>query len=392
MKLFLIKIGKAWDVLCRDGIVRGSKRVMFAFLKLFRRVFPGDVLFISNGVGDSARYRTVHMAEMLKKQGVCASVTVQDNPFLPSYAKQFSVFVFHRTLFSRNVEKLLARAKTLGKEIIFETDDLVYDPMFLQHMDYFNQMNVFERKLYENGVGGEILSDPYVKVCTTSTTYLAEKLREKKKQVFVVRNCLSQEDITNAETIMMRKTKRDMFVRLAYFSGTPSHNKDFATITDALLAVMERYPQTKLVLAGPLDADDRLNTVKDRIERVLFSPRRDHFGNIATVDINLAPLEIGNPFCEAKSELKWFEAGLLAIPTVASGTQTFREAITDGVDGFVASTTAEWIEKISRLVEDTTFRQMMGKNARETVLKKYTTEHGDEEYIRYIKSKLARKI
>ncbi len=393
MRLFLIKIGKIWSVLRRDGLMRGGRRVLEAFFALFRRVRPGDVLFVTGGVGDSARYRSVHMAEALNRHGIRASVTVQDNPFLPSYAEQFSVFVFHRTLFSGNVAKLIARTKSLGKEIIFDTDDLVYDPAFLKHMDYFNQMNVLERKLYENGVGGEILADPYVKICTASTTYLADRLREKGKQAFVVRNRMSMEDVADTETLVKERKKNDTFVRLAYFSGTPSHNKDFATITDALLVVMEKYPETRLVLVGPLDTTDRLSAFQDRIERVPFSPRREHFGNIAKTDINLAPLEIGNPFCEAKSELKWFEAGLLAVPTVAAATGTFREVITDGIDGFVAGTTAEWIEKLSRLVEDETLRKTMGEKARITVLQKYTTEHcDDEEYVRYLSGILARNI
>ena len=67
-----------------------------------------------------------------------------------------------------------------------------------------------------------------------------------------------------------------------------------------------------------------------------FASWEKHLENIAGVDINIAPLEIGNPFCESKSELKFIEAGIVGVPTVAAATQTFREAIEDGVDGFVA--------------------------------------------------------
>ena len=38
---------------------------------------------------------------------------------------------------------------------------------------------------------------------------------------------------------------------------------------------------------------------------------------MARFDVNLAPLEAGNPFCEAKSELKFFEAALVDVPTVS---------------------------------------------------------------------------
>lgn len=391
MKTFLIKIGKAWSVIRRDGVVRGGRRVAEAFAALFARVEPGDILFISGGVGDSARYRTTHVAEELQLKGFRASVTVQDNPRLLSYADQFQVFVFHRVLYTGAVPKLIARLKELGKTILFETDDLVYDPAFLVHMDYWHQMNALERKLYEHGVGGEILADPYVSVATTTTGFLADKLREKGKTVYVVPNRLSEQDIAWAHTALDEKAKDKKpetvnTVRVGYLSGTPSHNKDFATITAALVALFERYPEMRLVLAGPLDTESVLNQYADRIERLPFVPRRELFVNIASLDINLAPLEIGNPFCESKSELKFFEAGIVGVPTVAAATRTFREAITNGTDGFVATTTEEWIENISALIADPALRARVGGAAHETALEEYTNAAArNDAYYEYLR-------
>src|SRR6185369_8198722 len=389
MKLLLIKIGKAWNVLKRDGIWDGSKRVAVAFIGLFRKVEPGDVLFISNGVGDSAHYRTTKVAEELRYHDIKTSVTVQDNPFLLSYVDKFSIFVFHRVLYTEKIEIFIEKLKSLNKEIIFETDDLVYDPNFLKFMDYYTQMNLFERKLYENGVGGEILSDPYVKVATTSTTFLADKLREKGKRVFIVRNKLSAQDVLWGDEAIKKAQKDTTIIRMCYLSGTPSHNKDFATITEPLMRLLRKYSHLRLVLAGPLDIVGRLNELEGQIERVPFMTRKAYFGKVATFDINLAPLEIGNPFCESKSELKFFESGLVRVPTVASGTGTFKEAIHDGIDGFVASTENEWQEKIEKLILDAELRKKMGENARQTTLTRYTTKDAKEdEYYNYLREKI----
>jgi O-antigen biosynthesis protein len=253
-------------------------------------------------------------------------------------------------------------------------------------------MNVFEKKLYENGVGGEILADDYVKVCTTTTSFLADKLREKNKKVFIVPNKLSAGDLQNADKILENqklKTKNQELIKIGYFSGALSHNKDFATITDALLRIMENYPNVRLFLAGPLDIESRLNKFKDRIEQLSYAPRNQHFENVAGVDINIAPLEISNPFCEGKSELKFFEAGVVKVPTVAAGTQTFKEAIEDGVDGFVASTKEEWFDKIEKLITDEKLRRVMGEKAREKALQKYTVKNSDnEECYNYLRSRL----
>lgn len=390
MQLLLIKIGKAWNVLKRDGLFRGGKRVIKAFLGLFKGVQPGDILFISNGVGDSARYRTENVAEALRMRGFTASVTVQDNPFLVSYAHDFSVFIFHRVLFTEKVQKFIEHIKEHQKTIIFETDDLVYDPVFLKDMDYYAKMNTWEKKLYEHGLSGEILADPFVEVATTTTSFLADKLSEKRKKVFIVKNMLSKKDMTDAAAALQEVKKDPELVRIAYFSGTPSHNKDFATITLVLEKILASHPEVRLVLAGPLDTEDRLNQrFAEQIERVPFASRPEHFRNIAQVDINLAPLEIGNPFCESKSELKWFEAGIVGVPTVAAATRTFRDAITDGFDGYVAGTEMEWQEKLEKLITDKGFRIAMGEQARQTVLEKYTTESiSDTDYSNYLKEKI----
>lgn len=395
MKLLLIKIGKAFHTLKREGLFRGGKRVISAGFAMFRRVRPGDILFITGGVGDSARYRCHHVAEELGFRGFRTAITVQDNPLLPTYADKFSVFIFHRVLFTPSVDKLIKRIKEQDKEIIFETDDLVYDPAYLEHMDYFKVMNPLERKLYEHGVGGEILADPYVKVATTTTTFLADKLRERVKQVFIVPNRLSEEDVRIADGIRKKQGTRNKGqgeATMSYFSGSASHNKDFATITEPLLGILEKYPETELAIYGPLDLDQRFDALGKRVRRIPYVSREKHWANIASTDINLAPLEIGNPFCESKSELKFFEAGILGVPTVAAATQTFQEAIQDGKDGFVATTADEWTDKLEKLILDPVFRHEMGEKAREKALAKYaTTGAKNEPYYQYLVSKVAKK-
>ena len=392
MDLLLIKIGKAWSALRADGLRRGSARIIRALFKSFRRVGSGDILFIASGVGMSAEYRCHHTAEELRLHGFRTSVTVQDNPLLVGYADKFSVFVFHRTLVTPSVAKLIEAIKLQGKEIIFETDDLVYDPKYLEHMDYYKKMNPLERKLYENGVGGEIVRDPYVTTCTTTTSYLADKLRECGKRVIIVPNRMKAEDMAISEEVLAQgldKFGGESAVSIGYFSGTPSHNKDFATIVPALLAILERYPETRLVLVGPLDTDDALQRFADRVDVLSFVPWKEHLTNVSRVTINVAALEIGNPFCESKSAIKYLEAGLMRVPTVASATQAFCDAIEDGVDGFTAATTEEWVAKLSQLIESPELRATMADRARAKVLADYTVAHArNEEYYEYLRSKM----
>jgi glycosyltransferase involved in cell wall biosynthesis len=388
MKLFLIKLGKAFNAIKRDGFFSGGKRI-FDYLKTFlKNIFdikPGDILIITSGVGDSALYRAHNQAEELKIHDFSVSVTMQDNPFLASLEKKFKIFIFHRTLQTPSITRLIKKIKEHQKEIIFETDDLVFDAKYVQSTDHYKNMSYFEKKQYEKGVGEEIVKDPYVKVCTTSTHFIASELEKYGKKVFVITNKLSKEWVAMAEEILKsksQKVKSRKSFRIGYFSGTIGHNKDFATISDALIEILEKYKQSELFLAGPLVLEDKFDRFSERIIRSAYAPRKKHFENVAHCDIVLAPLEMNDIFCEGKSELKFFESGIVGVPVVAVRNQTFSRAIVDGENGFLADNKEEWVEKISQLVESDELRESLGEKAREKALKDYTTinSHSDEYY------------
>jgi glycosyltransferase involved in cell wall biosynthesis len=391
MKTLLVKTGKAWDTFKREGLIRGGRRVARSFFAQFGRVRPGDILFVSVGVGDSAMFRARNQAEELRLHNFKCSVTVQDNPFLPRYADKFKIFIFHRPIFTPKVAKLIENAKKIGKEIIFETDDLVFDTKYIQTTDHWAKMNAFERKQYEKGIGAEFLKDPYVKTCVTTTTYLAKILEKYGKKVFVSKNKLSIKDLEIAENILTKAqpSSRKNSVRIGYFAGTKGHDKNFATVENALIRILEKYPRTRLVLAGPLNISGKFEKFQNRIEKLPFALREEHFKNIAGVDINIIPLEKDNPFCESKSELKFFEAGILGVPSIAVDNQTYREAIDDGANGFLAANADEWFEKLERLILDENLRRNVGKEAREKSMREYTTKHShNSEYYDYLRSKL----
>ena len=394
MKLFLIKIGKVFSTLRREGFWGGGKIVGY-YLKFFLKnsLFwgKGDVIIIGGGVGDVSHYRMMNHAEELRAHGITAATTLIDNPFLLGLVSRYKVFIFQRVLFSHKIAKMVDKIKSQGKEIIFETDDLVFDKKFIQSTDYYkNKMTSLEKMQYDEGVGRQILLDPYVKVCTTTTTYLANILKGYGKEVFVVKNKFSDHELEITENILKNIPKiKDAFFRIGYFSGTASHNLDFATITDALLEIMKKYPRVRLLLAGPLDTDSRLGEFKKRIDILPLVSRDKYYENVWKADINVYPLVKDDPFCESKSEIRFIEAGILKVPTVAIRNQTYSEAISDGVDGFLAETWEEWVEKISRLVEDENLRHKMGEKAREKVLQDYTIKNSHEEkYYNYLRERL----
>ncbi len=62
----------------------------------------------------------------------------------------------------------------------------------------------------------------------------------------------------------------------------------------------------------------------------------------------------------------------IGIPCVSSNVGVNAEIIVDGVNGFLAGTESEWIEKLSLLIEDKTLRRRLGAAGRRTVEKDFS--------------------
>lgn len=98
---------------------------------------------------------------------------------------------------------------------------------------------------------------------------------------------------------------------------------------------------------------------------------------VSDMDINLAPL-VDTVFNRAKSEIKWLEAALVGVATVASDIGSFSDIITNGTTGVLVAD-GMWYEQLRDLVNNKTKLEVLGINAKRKAISTYkTTEHKDE--------------
>jgi glycosyltransferase involved in cell wall biosynthesis len=89
-------------------------------------------------------------------------------------------------------------------------------------------------------------------------------------------------------------------------------------------------------------------------------------------DIGIMPLP-NDPWVKLRSHLKVRQFMSVAVPCVASPVGIIEtELIQDGVNGFLASSEQQWIEKLSALLDDAELRRRMGERARATMQEKYS--------------------
>lgn len=290
------------------------------------------------------------------------------------------IVIMHRVPYTLGVEYLIESAQKKNVPVIFDVDDLVYEKEYAKYSDGINYLEEEEKNLYFEGIERYKKTISLCDGAIVTTEFLAETISKYNDNVFINRNAISLELEDICESLRKVPVENNERVRIGYFSGSKTHNKDFLEVKDGLLKILETYNNTDLVIGGLLDLSKEFNAFKERIIRLPLVGWRDLPKSIHLIDINLAPLEINNPFCRAKSELKYFEAGILGIPTVASKIDAFQYAIEDGQNGFLAGNSKEWFEKLEKLVAQKDLRNKIGENAYEHVKNNYTVKSRAQNY------------
>jgi glycosyltransferase involved in cell wall biosynthesis len=107
--------------------------------------------------------------------------------------------------------------------------------------------------------------------------------------------------------------------------------------------------------------------------------------DLREIDIGLYPLS-KDTWVLGKSGLKALQYMGLGIPVVAQAIGTNLEIIRDGVNGFLADSPDEWLEKISLLIREDRLRSSMGSAARRTVEERYSVKVNAPIYLDIIRS------
>lgn len=350
-----------------------------------------DVLFI-NGctLPHPSRYRVDHQIEQLESNGITTDKVFYEQLTLEK-EKYYRAFIFFRCPITDIVKEFIKKAKYNNKIIFYDIDDLVFDKEYTKTIKFLKTLPKEELDLYYDGV--KRMGDT-LKLCdyaTTTTEVLAKELKKYVKDVYINRNVAS-ERMCELSMDAVKKIKKDKDkIILGYLSGSITHNPDFELILPVITKIMEKYNNVYLKVVGILDIPKELDKFKDRIIISPFVDWEKLPELIASIDVNLAPLE-KSLFNEAKSENKWTEASLVKVPTIASNVGAFK-VIKNKVDGILVNNNQDdWYNKLEELINDLKLREKLGNNAYDRVLKKYITTYSGYDYTKFIKSKLNKSI
>lgn len=146
--------------------------------------------------------------------------------------------------------------------------------------------------------------------------------------------------------------------------GTPTTFEYVQSIVGALRTACEEIDASlTFVGSGPVDFDGMP-------VNVITWSRDTEIESLSKFDVGVVPLEDG-PWERGKCNLKLIQYMACCKPVVASPVGMNNSVVTEGVNGYFASTEDEWLQRLKLLADDIQLARRLGRNGRARVQEEY---------------------
>jgi glycosyltransferase involved in cell wall biosynthesis len=325
----------------------------------------------------TTQLRCIQPAEYLISHGIKVSL----GRLYRSIPKKRQIIIIHRAILDEYTAKFLDYANAVRCIVVYDIDDLLFDNDVTA---YFKQIG----REHDNSTSNQYKEAmKRADVVLVSTELLADKAKEFHRDVRLIRNALSRQYLVNAYAVYRKRQKKNTqgLITVGYLSGSKSHDRDFQLLQDSLLRLLHNRNDVKILLVGRLSFSDDFMQFGSRFEFREFVPYSEFAILFSDVDINLIPLEVDQVFCQAKSELKYLEAGACGVPSVASPTRVYKQVIENKKNGILVGEEG-WYKAILFLINHPGERQRIGEEARQDVLMHYSPSERSTEWKQLIEN------
>lgn len=265
----------------------------------------------------SVRYRCFNFANELIRRGHSATVMSQQN-FEKTYSSlpDYDAYIFHRPHLTPTLSNFLINAEH-DQLIVADFDDFIFD---VRYADMTPMVRVrgeksAAAKLY---ISKNHDAASLIKNFTLSTAPLKNHIEDifPESNAIVLSNSIDPGFIGLSRIARQNNPVEKRPYALGYFSGTATHDKDFALIAPLIFDRLKKSGE-RILLVGPLKIPESLEALGDQVVThplVSFHELAQTMAQCATV---LAPLE-NTMFTLSKSGLKFFEAALAGCDVIAT--------------------------------------------------------------------------
>ncbi|PKP20311.1 MAG: glycosyl transferase family 1 [Bacteroidetes bacterium HGW-Bacteroidetes-21] len=314
----------------------------------------------------------------------------------------------------KDVQKLytpghyIRKAKILKNSIIIRRNDIKrlknFDLIYVSREALMTGSVFFEKKLHESGIPFIFDFDDAIwrenvspanrkfkwlkkpsktadiirmaSLVIAGNNYLAEYARKFNSNVKIIPTTVDTDKFVNL------KTKSNKKIVIGW-SGSKTTIAHFETIIPVLDFINDKYPKK---VEFRVIGDDSYTNKRLNIKGIKWTAH-DEVEKLNEFDIGIMPLP-HDEWSLGKCGLKGLTYMSCEIPSVFSAVGVNNEIITQGQNGFVATTSHDWIQCLSELIENTDLRNKIGIAGRKTVVEKYSVIANKEKYLEAFNSVL----
>ena len=324
--------------------------------------------------GASSRYRTFQYFPAIQEAGLeyVVSPLFDDDYLSHKYAYGRAKLRHVIAAFMRRVHVVLTMPR--GSVVVVEYELLPFFPALLERwlvwrscrlvVDYddalFHQYDQHPNYWIRRWLGNKIatvmsLSETVV----AGNAYLASyALRSGAREVKVVPTVVDLDRYPN------KATESASAVFTIGWIGSPSTARYLHDVAPALAEICQGgQTRVRLIGSGPIDLPGIALEVL---------PWRDdtEVDEMCRFDVGIMPLP-NEPWARGKCGFKLIQYMACGLPVVASPVGVNAEIVDDGVNGFLACTTAEWVKSLETIRVDFELQQRMGAIGRKRVEERY---------------------
>lgn len=259
--------------------------------------------------------------------------------------------------------------KLLAKKIIFDIDDMV----FLGHSSRANKKFkvlkgtkkiIFLMRTANHVITPTPLLDKFVRKINSKTTTISSTI--------------------NTEIYKLKNFKSFNKPLIIGWSGSHSTSEYLKLLEPVFVELLNKGIEFKVLVIG--DSNFSFENKNIPTEAISWNLENE-VKELSRFDIGVYPLPFER-WVYGKTGLKALQYMALGIPTIATAVGVNYTIIKHGQNGFLVENNdvQKWVEYILLIMSDINLARQIGKNARKTVVERYSVEANKQVYLNVIKS------
>jgi glycosyltransferase involved in cell wall biosynthesis len=242
-------------------------------------------------------------------------------------------------------------------------------------------------------------SQSYLKVISlcdfaiTPNERLVPHLKSYVSEVLVNPYTSSEGMIAYAETCAKKEKKQSEYQKICFISYTKEDEQNLDAIHDVVLDLLKSNPRVRLTVATFDNHFSLSSELKetDQVEVIRYRDWKELFDIISQSRLNIIP-SIDTIDSARTEAIKFIEASLLGVPTIASATPHVRSLIKNDEECVLCTHNEEWRSAIETLLSDGELHARLSKNSLKNAVRNHTSVYNAGKISRFVTANLRKHI